>query len=62
MVEGEGESVWARELPLVGGAHLSGGAGARARVGGSFGLGWAGLGRIWFSLFLLMSNCFYFFL
>jgi hypothetical protein len=37
MAEGGGESARARELPLTGGAHLSGGEGAR----GPAGLGWA---------------------
>jgi hypothetical protein len=38
MAEGGGERAGARELPLIGGAHLSGSAGARVRPR------WAGLG------------------
>jgi hypothetical protein len=51
--ERERESVWGREPPLTGGAHLSGGTGARP--------GWAELGRLGcFGLFIFpgISICF----
>jgi hypothetical protein len=57
-IEGESERA-GREPPLTGGAHLSGGAGARAR--GRARPGWAELGRLGcfgFFFFPGFSNCF----
>jgi hypothetical protein len=53
MADGEGESARARELPLTGGAHLSGGAGARGALPGWVGLVLVEFDFLFFSEFLI---------
>jgi hypothetical protein len=52
-VEGWGESVWAKELALTGGAHLSGGAGTCTTSLGWTGQSWAEISFPFFSEFLI---------